>query len=233
MQFEPSLSSATLIRRYKRFLADVTLPCGETVTIHCPNTGAMTGCAEPGSTVWFSTSDNPKRKYSRTWELTHTQQDHWICVNTHRANKLVEQAILQHSPAAFEGYTDVQREVRYGEKSRIDLVLKAANKPNCYVEVKSVTLLGEEQQGYFPDATSDRAARQLEELTSLCQSSSELRAFVVYAVLHSGVTKVNAAKHIDPKYTIALENAKSAGLQVLEAHFTVNAEAITFSHWRT
>jgi len=233
MQFEPSLSSAKLIRRYKRFLADVTLPCGESVTIHCPNTGAMTGCAEPGSTVWFSTSDNPKRKYSRTWELTHTQQNHWICVNTHRANKLVEAAIVQSPPAIFEGYEEIKREVKYGEKSRVDLVLQAANKPTYYVEVKSVTLLGEDEQGYFPDTTSERAARQLDELTTLCLNHPEKRAVVVYAILHSGISKVNAAKHIDPKYTIALEKAKSAGLQVLEAHFTVNAQAITFSHWRT
>lgn len=233
MQFVPSLSSATLIRHYKRFLADVTLPCGETVTIHCPNTGAMTGCAEPGSKVWYSTSDNPKRKYSRTWELTQTKQEHWICVNTHRANTLVEQAILQHPPSVFNGYTEIKREVRYGEKSRIDLLLQGTNKPRCYIEVKSVTLFSEGGQGYFPDTTSERAARQLEELTTLCLNSSEQRACVVYAVLHSGIEKVNAAKHIDPTYTIALEKAKSAGLQVLEAHFTVSAEAITFSHWRT
>lgn len=233
MQFEPALKSAELVRRYKRFLADVVLPCGEEVTIHCPNTGAMTGCAEPGSTVWFSVSDNPKRKYSRTWELTHTINDEWICVNTHRANVLVENALRAQPPAHLAPYTNIQREVRYGEKSRIDLLLQAPELPDCYVEIKSVTLHHENGQGYFPDAKSDRAARQLTELTKLCLGTPNYRATVIYAVLHSAITQVKAAKQIDPTYNAALEQAKAAGLKVIEAHFNVTATEIKFTHWRT
>jgi|SRR5690554_721852 len=233
MQFEHALKSAVLIRRYKRFLADVTLPCGEEVTIHCPNTGAMTGCAEPGSTVWFSVSDNPKRKYSRTWELTQTANDEWICVNTHRANALVENALRTQPPEFLAVYTEFKREVRYGEKSRVDLVLQAPAMPDCYVEVKSVTLHEENGQGYFPDTTSERAARQLDELTTLCFSTENYRAIVVYAVLHSAIMQVKAAKHLDPTYNAALERAKAAGLNVLEAHFEVAQTGITFTHWRT
>ncbi|MDN5680136.1 MAG: DNA/RNA nuclease SfsA, partial [Ewingella sp.] len=93
MHFEPPLQPATLIKRYKRFLADVVTPEGQELTLHCANTGAMTGCATPGDTVWYSTSDNPKRKYAHSWELTETQQGHWICVNTLRANQLVREAL--------------------------------------------------------------------------------------------------------------------------------------------
>ncbi|MCO4322610.1 DNA/RNA nuclease SfsA [Aliidiomarina quisquiliarum] len=233
MQFEPTLNSAVLIRRYKRFLADVVLPCGEEVTIHCPNTGAMTGCAEPGSTVWFSVSDNPKRKYSRTWELTHTTNDEWICVNTHRANTLVENALRSQPPKHLAAYTEIKREVRYGEKSRIDFLLKACAAPDCYVEVKSVTLHHANGLGYFPDTTSERASRQLQELTHLTQNQPNSSAVIIYAVLHSAISKVKAAKQIDPTYNAALEQAKAAGLVVLEAHFNVTAASITFTHWRT
>lgn len=233
MQFEPALNSAVLIRRYKRFLADVILPCGEEVTIHCPNTGAMTGCAEPGSTVWFSLSDNPKRKYSRTWELTHSKNDEWICVNTHRANALVENALRTQPPEHLAGYTEIKREVRYGEKSRIDFLLHSTAAADCYVEVKSVTLHHANGQGYFPDTTSERAARQLQELTHLTINEPNSCAIVIYAVLHSAISQVKAAKQIDPAYNAALEQAKAAGLIVLEAHFDVTAASITFTHWRT
>ncbi|OOE69250.1 DNA/RNA nuclease SfsA, partial [Salinivibrio sp. IB282] len=121
MQFSPPLASATLVRRYKRFLTDVTLANGELLTMHCANTGAMTGCATPGDTVWFSTSDNSKRKYPHSWELNHTQQGHWICVNTARANPLAVEAVQAGSIPELVGYRQLQTEVRYGsENSRID-----------------------------------------------------------------------------------------------------------------
>lgn len=260
MQFEPKLQAATLIRRYKRFLADATLPCGEKITLHCPNTGAMTGCAEPGSTLWFSTSNNPKRKYSRTWELTQTPANEWICVNTHNANALVEQALRNQPPQEFRGYTEIKREVKYGEKSRIDLLLQGKNKADYYLEIKSVTLHAGAGQGYFPDTRSERATRQLEELTQLCRpvdatasadvcshfhsvasdpkmqvtdNKAQKKAAVIYAVLHEKIKQVKAAKHIDPAYNAALEKAKEAGLIVLEAHFQMSPTGITFTHWRT
>lgn len=234
MQFEPALLTATLKRRYKRFLADIECPDGRELTIHCPNTGAMTGCAEPGFQVWYSTSDNPKRKYPHTWELAKTNEGEWICVNTHRANELVADAISTHPSPYFIGYDRIEREIRYGEKSRIDLRLsrgESKNPHHLYIEVKSVTLKGERRQGYFPDAVSTRGARQLEEMQGLLAQGHSV--MVCYAVLHSGIEQVTSANHIDPNYAAALAAAKQQGLIVLEAHFRLNEEKIEFSHWRT
>lgn len=141
MQFETNLLSGTLIKRYKRFLADVELDDGSVVTAHCPNTGAMTGCAEPGSRVYLSEHDNPKRKLKFTWEIVINSQGDWIGVNTGKANKLVEEAICTKIITCFAEYNKVSREVKYGqENSRVDLVLQETGLLDCYVEVKSVTL---------------------------------------------------------------------------------------------
>lgn len=149
MLFSPPLQRATLIQRYKRFLADVITPDGTTLTLHCPNTGAMTGCATPGDTVWYSTSENTKRKYPHTWELTETQSGAFICVNTLRANQLTKEAIQENRLPALAGYNILKSEVKYGaERSRIDFMLQADFRPDCYIEVKSVTL-AEKENGYF------------------------------------------------------------------------------------
>ncbi len=141
MQFSPPLQPATLIQRYKRFLADVITPDGTTLTLHCPNTGAMTGCATPGDTVWYSTSENTKRKYPHTWELTQTQSGALICVNTLWANRLTKEAIQRSLISEVSDYSTLKSEVKYGaEGSRIDFLLQADSRPDCYIEVKSVTL---------------------------------------------------------------------------------------------
>ncbi|NHB89459.1 DNA/RNA nuclease SfsA [Photorhabdus tasmaniensis] len=213
MEFHPPLQSATLIRRYKRFLADVITPKGETLTIHCANTGAMTGCATPGDTIWYSTSDNPKRKYPNSWELTETQDGHWICVNTLRANDLVAEAIQQNAISEFSGYKKISREVKYGEEnSRIDLLLQAEQHVNCYIEVKSVTLL-QENCGYFPDAVTTRGQKHLRELQLIAEQGQ--RAVLFFAVLHSGIKQVAAAAHIDHNYSSLLEQARNSGVEVI------------------
>ena len=131
MQFSPPLQPATLIQRYKRFLADVITPDGTTLTLHCPNTGAMTGCATPGDTVWYSTSENTKRKYPHTWELTQTQSGALICVNTLWANRLTKEAIQRSLISEVSDYSTLKREVKYGaEGSRIDFLLQADSRPD-------------------------------------------------------------------------------------------------------
>ncbi|MCC8456482.1 DNA/RNA nuclease SfsA [Photorhabdus aegyptia] len=213
MEFHPPLQSATLIRRYKRFLADVITPEGETLTIHCANTGAMTGCATPGDTVWYSTSDNPKRKYPNSWELTETQDGHWICVNTLRANDLVAEAIAKNAIPEFSEYKKISREVKYGEEnSRIDLLLQAEQQVNCYIEVKSVTLL-QENCGYFPDAVTTRGQKHLRELQHIAEQGQ--RAVLFFAVLHSGIRQVAAAAYIDHNYSSLLEQAQNSGVEVI------------------
>ena len=213
MQFDPPLKPARLIARYKRFLADVVTPEGETLTIHCANTGAMTGCATPGDTVWYSTSLSATRKYPHSWELTETQQGHWICVNTLRANQLVREALTLDVIPELSGYSCCQPEVKYGtEKSRIDFLLQAEAQANCYIEVKSVTLL-QHNKGYFPDAVTARGQKHLRELSAIVAEGH--RAVLLFAVLHTGIEDVAPARHIDVQYAELLEQAQRVGVEVL------------------
>ncbi|ANI84471.1 MULTISPECIES: DNA/RNA nuclease SfsA [Kosakonia] len=225
MEFIPPLKSATLIQRYKRFLADVITPEGETLTLHCPNTGAMTGCATPGDTVWYSTSTNLKRKYAHTWELTQTQQGAFICVNTQQANALTKEAILAGRLAELTGYSSLKSEVKYGaERSRIDFLLQAEDRRNCYIEVKSVTL-AEQQSGYFPDAVTLRGQKHLRELMSVAASGD--RAVILFAVLHSAVEHFSPARHIDEEYARLLSDAQRQGVEVIAYKAELSADNIT------
>lgn len=213
MLFTPPLQSARLIQRYKRFLADVIMPSGETLTLHCANTGAMTGCATPGDTVWYSTSDSLKRKYPHSWELTETAAGHWICVNTLRANALMRAAIEADAIPELSGYTRLSSEVKYGtENSRIDLLLQGETRAACYIEVKSVTLL-QHGRGYFPDAVTARGQKHLRELQGMVENGQ--RAVLLFAVLHSGIQQVSPARHIDPRYAELLLQAQQHGVEIL------------------
>lgn len=225
MHFDPPLKQGKLIKRYKRFLADITLADKQQLTIHCANTGAMTGCAEAGATVWYSTSDNAKRKYPNSWELTQTAAGHSICVNTARANTLVVEAINNEVISELSGYQTLRTEVKYGqENSRIDILLQDSDREDCYIEVKSVTLLDDlnSGQGYFPDAQTTRGQKHLRELTEMVQSGH--RAVLFFAVLHSGIEKVSAAHHIDAKYSLLLKQAREAGVEIIcyKAEFSDN-----------
>ncbi len=217
MKFTPPFKRATLIKRYKRFLADVILEDGTVTTIHVANTGAMTGCAMPNDIIWYSTSKNPKRKYPYSWELTQTQQNHWICVNTIKANALVEEALLSNVISELSGYKSLQREIKYGsENSKIDFFLSQGEKQDTYVEVKSVTLLDESKksaQGYFPDTVTTRGQKHLRELIEVVQEGN--RGVLLFAVLHSGINTVNVAEHIDKKYADLLSKSITAGVEVL------------------
>lgn len=237
MKFEPILEPAVLIRRYKRFLADITLPDGSERTIHCANTGTMTGCATPGNKVWYSTSDNSKRKYPNSWELSETQAGHRICINTARANQLAVEAIKSGVITELQEYDQLQTEVKYGnENSRIDILLNAKNKPKCYIEVKSVTLLDKDKlgQGYFPDAVTTRGQKHLRELAQMAQNGS--RAVLLFTVLHSGIEKVSPAHHIDADYSQLLKYAQEQGVEILcykaqlSHHEIKLVKALDFSH---
>ncbi len=227
MLFTPPLQSATLIKRYKRFLADVVTPEGQELTLHCPNTGAMTGCAAPGDTVWYSTSDNPKRKYAHTWELTETQQGAVICVNTLRANTLAKEAVLAGNIPELAGYNILKSEVKYGEEnSRIDLMLQAEGRLNCYIEVKSVTL-AEKEYGYFPDAVTARGQKHLRELMSVAAAGH--RAVILFAVLHSAIDRFSPAHHIDAKYAQLLIEAQEKGVEILAWKAELSTKMMTLN----
>lgn len=225
MKFSPALQHATLIQRYKRFLADVITPQGESLTLHCPNTGAMTGCATAGDTVWYSTSDNAKRKYPHTWEMTETQQGAFICVNTLRANQVVKEALMAENLPELTGYSSLKSEVKYGaEGSRIDFMLQAEDRPECYIEVKSVTL-ADNDHGYFPDAVTLRGQKHLRELMSVAAAGK--RAVLLFAVLHSAIERFSPARHIDPKYAQLLHEAQKQGVEIFAYKAELSADNMT------
>lgn len=221
MQFQPALQPAVLIQRYKRFLADVQTPDGQRLTIHCPNTGAMTGCAEPGYAVWYSTSNNAKRKYPHTWELARTAEGEFIVINTHRANSIAEQAILQEVVAPLQGYRTLLREVRYGEeRSRVDLLLQEhPTQADCYIEVKSVTL-NDAGTGYFPDAVTTRGQKHLRELQAMVNAGH--RAALLFVVGHTGIQSVKPAAHIDPTYAKLCIQAHHDGVEFYALQCAIN-----------
>jgi sugar fermentation stimulation protein A len=228
VKFNSTLQVGSLIRRYKRFLADVQTENGQ-ITIHCPNTGSMTGCATVDDKVWYSTSDTPKRKYPNTWEISQTTQGHWLCINTTLANHVVKEAIENKQIPQLSDYNTIRSEVKYGEEnSRIDLLLQEQNKADCYIEVKSVTLLsqqdGKSGQGYFPDAVSTRGQKHLRELASMAQSGH--RAILFFLVQHSGIEKVNPARHIDVKYGELLSEAIAQGVEVIAYRTKITPEKI-------
>ncbi len=213
MIIDPPLQKAILVKRYKRFLADVTLEDGSPMTLHCPNTGSMEGCKTSGQPIWFSLSDNPKRKLPGTWEIIQDEQDYLIGVNTNRANHLVEEAIKNGVVKEFAGHSELKREVKLASgKSRLDFQLALGSK-QCFIEVKNVTLGKHDGQGFFPDAVTARGTKHLEELIQLKEQGA--RAVLFFCVQHSGIERVSPAAHIDPKYSQTLLDAVSAGVEVI------------------
>ncbi|MDH0748932.1 DNA/RNA nuclease SfsA [Pseudomonas sp. GD03842] len=214
MHFSPELEEARLLQRYKRFLADVETPAGERLTIHCPNTGSMLNCMMPGGRIWFSRSSDPKRKLPGTWEISETPQGRFACVNTGRANKLVEEALLAGVITELNGFTGLRREVAYGqENSRVDFRLDYPDGP-LFLEVKSVTLgFDADDVAAFPDAVTQRGAKHLRELAALARDG--VRAVLLYCVNLTGVEAVRPAEEIDAAYVVALREAVAAGVEVM------------------
>lgn len=228
MKFEPPLQSATLIKRYKRFLVDITKEDQTQCTIHCANTGAMTGCADSGFSAFYSTSTNAKRKYPYSLELTQNNQGHLICVNTALANKIVLEALHLNQIPELGGYSHITPEVKYGsENSRIDVLLSNDADTQCYVEIKSVTLLGDNNQGYFPDAVSTRGQKHLRELIEMKQRG--YRAVLFFLVQHQGIVMVQPASHIDIKYTDGIKAALNAGVEILCYNTHISTKEITLN----
>ncbi|MCK0165242.1 DNA/RNA nuclease SfsA [Marinobacter sp. S6332] len=214
MKFPEPLIKGRLIRRYKRFLADVRLSDGTEVTAHCPNTGSMLGCQPPDARVWLSRSDNPARKLAYTWELVETAPAVLACVNTARPNAQAREAIEAGRISELGGYSHCRSEVRYGEeKSRIDLLLSGhESEPDAWVEVKNVTL-EENGQGFFPDAVTTRGQKHLREL--MAQVALGERAVLFFVVNHTGIETVRPADHVDQHYGQLLRQACDAGVEVI------------------
>jgi len=221
MKLPETLYQGTLLRRYQRFLADVRMTDGDTVTAHCPNSGSMMGCAAPGSTVLLSRSENPKRKYPFTWEMVQVGKL-WVGINTGRPNTLVREAICEGVVSELAGYNAIRPEVRYGTNSRIDLLL-SGNPGLCYVEVKNVTLV-EGETALFPDAVTERGQKHLVELMKVVRSG---RRGVIFFVVQRGDARCLApADRIDPEYGRLLRTAVENGVEALAYHARVEPAEI-------
>ncbi len=225
MLFE-GLLEGILLRRYKRFLADVELAGGDVITVHCPNTGAMTGCAEPGSKVWLSRSDSKTRKYPHTWELVETGTG-LACIRSVLANQVVREAIEGGLIPELAGYPQLSTEVKYGQGSRVDLLLEN-ERQRVFVEVKSVTLCREGGRGAFPDAVSERGRKHLLELQAIRDQST--RAVMFFCVFHAGIGSVCAAGDVDPAYRDALVAAINSGVEVLAWKASLSPSGVELSH---
>lgn len=214
MRFDPPLQGARLERRYKRFLADVVLPDGERLTAHCPNTGSMLGCADPGMRVWLSRAANPARKYAWTWELVEALPGVLVGIHTGRTNALVREGIHAGVITELHGYGTLKGEVMAGEGFRVDFLLQGhTDRPDCYLEVKNVTAAVQDGIALFPDAVSERASRHLRELMEKVRAGH--RAALCFCVQRDDVAEVRPADSIDPVYGRTLREAAANGVEIL------------------
>lgn len=224
MRFDPPLISATLIKRYKRFLADVTLADGTEITCSVPNTGSMMGLSAPGSTVWLSRSDNPKRKYAHTLELVEADGT-IVGINTGLPNKLADEAISLGLVSDLADYPMRKREQKYGENSRIDILLEAPDKPRAYVEVKNVHLVRQSNLAEFPDSVTTRGAKHLRELATMAEAGH--RAIMVYLVQRADCERFKLCRDMDPAYCEAFDDAVSRGVEAYAIRCQISRHGIS------
>ncbi|MDX2308218.1 MAG: DNA/RNA nuclease SfsA [Hyphomicrobium sp.] len=228
MKFSSPLVRGRLIQRYKRFLADVALDTGETVTATCPNTGSMLGLAEPNLPVWLSTSDSPTRKYAHTWELVElgtSRKPNYVGINTGHPNAIVADAIAAGLLEPFQGYGTLRREVKYGAASRIDILLEDARQGACYVEIKNVHLLRRKGLAEFPDSKTERGVKHLQELAAMVAEGH--RAAMLYLIQRGDADKLAIAADIDPRYAEALATARKSGVEAFALRCRVSPEGIS------
>jgi sugar fermentation stimulation protein A len=218
----PELTRGTLIRRYKRFLADVQLENGETVTAHCPNSGSMKSCCQPGRPVYLSFHDNPKRKLNYTWELIHMPAS-LVGVNTLVPNRLTAHAIAAGDVAELNGYETVRREVKAGRNSRIDILLTSPDRRPCFVEVKNCTLVAD-GVATFPDAVTVRGQKHLMELKDLVAAGCRCAMF--FLIQRMDADWFAPADHIDPEYGMQLRQASQKGVEILVYDVSIDLKAI-------
>ena len=223
MEFPDPLLRGRLLRRYKRFLADVELEAGETVVAHCANPGSMLGLAEPGAEVWLSPARNPNRKLRYSWELT-AAEGHLVGINTSHPNTLVAAAVAAGRVPELAGYAGQRREVRYGKNSRIDILLEDEARPPCYLEVKNVHMKRGPEAAEFPDSVTARGTKHLGELAEVAGTGA--RAVMFYLVQRGDCSRLEIAADIDPAYDRALRTALSQGVEALCYSCAVSPQAI-------
>jgi sugar fermentation stimulation protein A len=223
MRFPSPLKRGVLQQRYKRFLADVALECGETITAHCPNPGAMLGLNTPGLTCWVSRSDNPKRKLAHTLELVEADGG-LVGINTLHPNRLVAEALAAGAIPELAGYETVRPEVKYGEASRVDFLLTGPGRPACWLEVKNCHLMRTPGLAEFPDCVAARSTRHLRELEAMVAAGD--RAVALFVVQRTDCEAFSACADLDPAFAAGLADAADAGVEVLVYGCEISTEAV-------
>jgi sugar fermentation stimulation protein A len=227
VRFTTPLLPATLVRRYKRFLADVVLASGDAVTVHCANPGSMIGLNTPGARVWLSKSDNPNRKLVHSWELIEVDFGHGaelVGINTIHPNALAAEAIAAGAIAELTGYDSIRREVKYGKDSRVDFLLEHPTRPPCYLEIKNVHLMREPGLAEFPDAVTKRGAKHLDELSAMVAAGA--RAVMLFLIQIGSAQRFKVARDIDPTYGRAFDAARAVGVEAIAYRCGITCEGI-------
>ena len=227
MRFQTELVPARLNRRYKRFLADCTLEDGREVTAHCANPGSMMGLAESGMRIWLEPNDDPKKKLKYGWRLVDHENGHFTGVDTALPNRAVRAALEAREIVSLADYSTVRPEVKYGESSRVDFLLREPGLPDAYVEVKSVTLCRTPGLAEFPDSVTARGAKHLGELAKVAEAGH--RAILLYLVQRTDCTHVAIAGDIDPAYAAAHRAAAAAGLETIAIGTDITPKEVTLA----
>ena len=225
MNFPAPIKKGRLLQRYKRFLADIDLD-GEVITAHCANPGSMMGLKTEGSTVWVTPAGNPKRKLQYDWQVIEVGAAK-VCINTGLANKVVSEALRAGAIPHMAAYNTITPEQKYAENSRIDFLLTEAGLPDCYVEVKSVTLSREPALASFPDSKTTRGTKHLRDLAAMTTSGH--RAVMLYLVNRTDCTRFTLAADIDPDYAAAFNAAKRAGVEAYAYRVDITPSGITLT----
>ena len=226
MLFEPPLQPARLLRRYKRFLSDIRLETGEETTAHCPNPGAMTGLADPGSQIWVQDVRHRGGKMPYSWKLNELEGGHFAGIDTGLPNRIVQEALSERRIKGLDDFDSFQPEQRYGQNSRIDFLLtRGAGK--TYVEVKNVHLVRKPGLAEFPDSVTARGAKHLRELAEVAQSGH--RAVMLYVIQRTDCTAATLARDIDPAYCVAYAAARDAGVQTLAVGTSISPDGVAIA----
>ncbi len=225
MEFTRSLIPGRLVQRYKRFLADVELDDGRSVTAHCANPGAMLGLNAPGERVWLEPNDDPKRKLKFAWRLVELANGHWAGIDTGVPNRVVGEALREGRIAELADYSSVRAEVRYAERSRVDFLLSTDGAPDLYLEVKNVHLMRTAGLAEFPDSVTARGARHLDDLAAEVARGN--RAMMLYCVQRTDCDALDFAGDIDPNYADAVSRARRGGVGMIAYGCRISPERIT------
>jgi len=225
MEFAAPLVRGRLVRRYKRFLADVTLDDGREVTAHCANPGSMMGLNAPGLPVWLEPNDDPRRKLAFSWKLVELPGGHWAGIDTATPNRVVGEALRARAVPSLAAYGGVRAEVAYGQRSRVDFLLTQPGLPDAYVEVKNVHLRRTGDLAEFPDSVTARGAKHLRDLSAMVAAGH--RAVMLYLVQRTDCARLAMAADLDPAYAAAFAQARAAGVEVIAHRCEITPQGVT------